>query len=60
MGRRHNLKSLVVVLFLYVSRQRSFESMGGINVTDVRRERIPLHVFVCVCSSMGDTKYQCV
>ena len=32
----------VVVLLVDVSLLRSFEGMGGLNVTDVRRERIPL------------------
>ena len=33
------MKSLVV-LFVKVSFERSFEGTGGLNVTDVRRERI--------------------
>ena len=48
--RRPNLKSLVVVLFVEVSFQRSFEGMGGLNATDVRRERIPL-----LWSTVGET-----
>ena len=36
------MKSVVVVLFVEVSVYRSFEGMGGLNVTDVRREKIPL------------------
>ena len=40
--RRQNLKSLIVVLFEAVSFLRSFECTGGLNVTDDRRERIPL------------------
>ena len=40
--RRQNLKSVVVVLLVEMSLQCSFEGMGGLNVTDVRRERIPL------------------
>ena len=31
-----------MVLFVAVSFSRSFEAMGGLNVTDVRRKRIPL------------------
>ena len=42
--------------------------MGGLNVTDVRRERIPLlrstvgetTLAKGFCSNMGDTKYPCV
>ena len=38
--------------------------MRGLNVTDVRRERIPLlwitALAKCFCSVMGDTKYPCV
>jgi len=38
-----NLRSLVfAMLFVAVSFSRSFEGMRGLNVTDVRRERIPL------------------
>ena len=40
--RRQNLKLVVVVLFVEVSLKCSFEGMGGLNVMDVRRERIPL------------------
>ena len=42
--RRQNLKSVLVVLFAEpeVSLQCSFEGMGGLHVTDVRRERILL------------------
>ena len=36
------MKSVVVVLFVEVSLKGSLEGMGGLNVTDVRRERIPL------------------
>ena len=32
------MKSIVVALFVEVS----FEGMGGLNVTDVRRERTPM------------------
>ena len=39
--KRQNLKS-VVLLFAEVSIQCSSEGMGGVNVTDVRRERNPL------------------
>ena len=39
--KRQNLKS-VVLLFAEVSIQCSFESMGGVNVMDVGRERNPL------------------
>ena len=38
---KKNFKSLVV-LFLEVSFECSFEGMGRLNVTDVRREQIPL------------------
>ena len=31
----------LVVLFVEVSFERSFEGIGRLNVTDVRRERIP-------------------
>ena len=40
--RRQNLKSVVVVLFVEVSLERSFEGMEGLNMTDVRRKRMPL------------------
>ena len=40
--RRQNLKSVVVVLFVEVSLGRSFEGMEGLNMTDVRRKRMPL------------------
>ena len=60
------MKSLVVVLFVEVSFEHSFEGMGGLNVADVRRERIPFlwstvgqtalpNVF---CSIMEYTKYR--
>ena len=66
--RRPNLKSLVVVLFVEVSFQRSFEGMGGLNATDVRRERIPLlwstleeaALAKGFGSNVGDTKYPSV
>ena len=46
----------------------SFEGMGRLNVTDVRRERIPLlwgtaretALAKGFCSNMGVTKYPCV
>ena len=40
--RRQNLKSVVVVLFVEVSFSCGFEGIGGLNVTDVRGERVPL------------------
>ena len=40
--RRENLKSLFVVLFVQVSFEHSFEGIGTLNVTNFRRERIPL------------------
>ena len=35
------MKSLVVVLFVEVNFSRSFGGMGGLNVADVKRKRIP-------------------
>ena len=40
--KRQTLKSVVVVLFVEVGLLRSSEGTGGLNVTDVRRKRIPL------------------
>ena len=40
--KRQNLKSSVVDLFVEVHRERRFEGMGGLNVANIRRERISL------------------
>ena len=47
---------------------RSFEGVGGLNVTDVRKERIPLLWSIVgetalargFCSNVRHTKYPCV
>ena len=41
-ARIQNVKSLVEVLCAKVSSKRRFEGMGGLNVMEVRRERVPL------------------
>ena len=66
--RRRNLKSVVVVLFVEASLQRSFEGMGGLNVTDVRTEKIALlwsrvrerTLAEGFSFNMGDAKCPCV
>ena len=50
--------------------EHDFESMGGLNVTDIRRERIPLALLWSTvgetvlakgfCSTMGDMENLCV
>ena len=60
------MKSLFVVSFVEVSFEHSFEGMGGLNVADVRRERIPFlwstvgqtALLKAFCSTMGYTKYR--
>ena len=44
------MKPPVLVLFVYMSVFNSFEGMGGLRVTDIRRERIPL-----LWSTVGET-----
>ena len=66
--RRQNLKSVVVVLFVEVSLRCNFEGMGGVNMTDVTRERIPLlwsrvserTLAKGFSYNMGDAKCPCV
>ena len=56
------------VLFVEVSFYSSSGCMGGLNVTDVRRRRIPLlwskvreiTLAKCFSCNTGDTKYPCV
>ena len=58
------MKSIVVALFVEVS----FEGMGGLNVTDVRRERTPMLWSTVRRRALAkgfyfehdDTKYPCV
>ena len=66
-GRQY-LKSVVVLLFVEVNFGRSFEGMGGLNVTDVRTEKIALlwsrvrerTLAEGFSFNMGDAKCPCV